>query len=76
MFLFPVSDKFDYRKLFSAKEMSMCHTLNKFNQPELLTFFDQFAKLSSSRTDGKKRLKLQMLLALLCNLVDRRSCFL
>lgn len=73
--MFPVSGKFDYRSLFSDSKPDITK-LSQFNHSELEKYLERFAMLSSIASDKKKRLKLQMPIALLCNVVDHRSCFL
>ena len=73
--ILPVSRRFDYRSLFPAEGKSLCHSLNQFIHPELKRFLESCARISNT-TEVKKQLKLHMVVALLCNLLDRRSCFL
>ena len=73
--MLPVSGRFDYRSLFPDEGKSLCHSLNQFIHPELKRFLESCARISNT-TKVKKQLKLHMVIALLCNLLDRRSCFL
>lgn len=71
---FPTAGEFDYREL--GDQQSPYKILGQYLQPRLVGFLEQFGHIHSSPLQEKKSLQLQMLVALLCNVVDRRSCFL
>lgn len=72
---FPKSSTFDFRSLSASEPESLYKVTGQFLLPNLLEFFEQFAQIRSNSSTAKQ-MKIQMLISILCSLVDRRSCFL